>query len=994
MSATAQQENISFTSINTKDGLSSNIVNAIIKDKYGLMWFATSDGLNKFDGVNFTVYRNKPGNTHSLQANEILSLYEDKAGNLWVGTSGGSLSLYDRNKDAFINYPANGKSNTIDNNVIQNICSDYKGNIWIAHYGGINILDPATRQITQIPVARGSSLPVFAEGVNCVLEDNKRQMWLGTSQGLYEYNPETKVFKHYIHQADDPGSLSHNMITSIAEDEKGNLWLGTDNGISLRPYGQTGFVNYIQNDEKGLGVHFINSVAIDSNKIWIGAEEGLNILNTTTGSISGYKHDFRNHHSLTAKSVKCIYIDNHGIYWVGTKGGGINKYDKNLNLFKYIQTNVFDEKGLNVHIITSFAEDNNNNIYIGAQGKRLSLFNRKTELFQHVDLRSSQPISDDVVSILALKMTRNNELAIGTYSAGLFFLTPSTGRLQQLTKGLNANDLNSNDIFCIKEARNGNLWLGTNGQGVNVLTPDKKVIAKYTPYPKNANDVLLPINGYIRDIEEDSEGNIWIATHGGGIAVLETATGKFKIYNSYNSKLTNDKIQTLLADSHGNMWAGTFGGGLAFFDKRTNQFEAITEKDGLQNNVINKIIEDLNGLIWVSTNKGISSINAGSKKIYNYNQHNGVQNNHFVHGSGLRSLNGELYFGGIEGFNYFNPASLNKNYYKPPVLITELKISNQLVTASPEGPISQHISIAKEINLDYKQNFALSFVGLSYTAPEQNQYAYKLEGFDNNWNYVGNSTTAAYTNLDPGEYIFRVKASNNDGIWNTQDTSIKINVHPPFWRTVYAYIFYVLLVVCLGFYMRHRGIQRLKRKFALKQEKQRAEQERKEAERIRELDQLKIKFLTNLSHEFRTPLSLIMGPIDKLSSMEKNEQASGQLNMVKRNARRLLNLVNQLLDYRKMEEHELQLHASQGDLVAFVKEVAESFNDLAERKKIAFVFSSQIDRLSTFFDHEKIERILFNVLSNAFKFTQEGGKIQLDLEKLQISRTQKIPGFQ
>jgi hypothetical protein len=419
------------------------------------------------------------------------------------------------------------------------------------------------------------------------------------------------------------------------------------------------------------------------------------------------------------------------------------------------------------------------------------------------------------------------------------------------------------------------------------------VIARYTPDPKLPNDRILPINEYIRDIEEDKLGNVWIATHGGGIAVFHPSVGAFTIYNTTNSNLPNDKVLTLHQDHLGNIWAGTFGGGVAVFNQKTNDFICFSESNGLQNNTVYKILEDQNGLIWISTNKAISSIDINTKKIHNYNYHNGVQNNNFVPGAGVVVSTGELFFGGLEGFNYFNPDYLKRNTNVPSVLITDLRISNQSAIPSANGPIKENISIAKEINLDYKQNFALSFVGLNYTSPEQNQYAYKLEGFDKDWNYVGHATTASYTNLDPGEYVFRVKASNNDGVWNNEGTSIKIYVHPPFWRTTFAYIIYACLIIGLVLYLRHRSIQRLKRKFRL-------EQEHKEVERVRELDRLKIKFLTNLSHEFRTPISLILGPVETLLA-QQNEKTYSQLHMIKRNAKRLLNLVNQLLDFRKME---------------------------------------------------------------------------------------------
>lgn len=983
--AKAQREDINFTSLTTKDGLSSNMVNAILKDRYGLLWLGTEDGLDKFDGHNFTVYRHKPGDPASLQANEILSLHEDKAGNLWVGTSGGSLSLYDRKRDAFINFPSNENGGAIGNNVITSICSDHLGKIWIAHYGGVNILDPITKRISKIPVASGRPDSFFTKISICVFEDSQHRMWIGTDEGLFQFSPKTKSLTQFLHSSLDPESLSGNNINAITEDKKGNIWIGTRGGLSVLKSGNHGFINYRQNGDNArtLSSNVINSIAVDGDKLWLATAEGLDVMDTQTGEITRFSPDHRNMHSLTAKPVRCVYIDGKGIYWLGTRGGGVNKYDRNLNLFNFVQSNAFDEKGLNAFIVTSFAEDKNGNVYVGTRRQGLSLFDRKTKLFQHFTLQSKRINADNRLAIVALEMSRKNWLMIGTLSDGLFVFDPVSGKYHQLMQGTNAEDLNSNAVFCIKELRNGNKWVGTNGEGINVLNGENKVIVRYTPNPKAGNDVPLPINGYIRDIEEDRDGNIWIATHGGGIAVYNTTSRKFTIYNTTNSKLPIDKVQSLLEDSRGNIWAGTFGGGLSLFNKNTNQFTTFSEKDGLQNSTVYKILEDKAGLIWVSTNKGISSIDATTKEINNYNYHNGVQNNSFVHGSGLRLSNGALFFGGFEGFNYFNPEYLKKNKNIPPVLITDLRISNQSVAASEDGPITENIAVAKEINLDYKQNFALSFVALNYTSPEQNQYAYKLEGYDKDWNYVGASNVASYTNLAPGEYVFRVKASNNDGVWNTEGTSIKIYVHPPFWLTIYAYVFYAVVIIGLLLYSRYKGIQKLKRKFALEQQRNQAEQERKEAERMHELDRLKIKFLTNLSHEFRTPISLILGPVDKLLSQEENRQSYGQLHMIKRNGRRLLNLVNQLLDFRKMEEHELKLHESKGELVSFVKEVSDSFKDLAERKKIDFVFKSGMDQLHTSFDHDKIERMLFNLLSNAFKFTLEGGQIRLELEKLE-----------
>lgn len=979
----AQQKEINFTSLTTEDGLSSNTVNAILKDRYGMIWFGTEDGLDRFDGTRFKMYRHKAEDPTSLRANEVLSLHEDRSGNLWVGTSGGSLNLYDRQKDCFIQVASDSSPHSIRNNVIRSICSDYAGRIWVAHFAGVSLVDPQSR--LPLPLPPSGNLPdAFKRSSTYIFQDSRRQLWIGTTQGLIRYNLVTGTATQFIHDPRDLSSLSGHHVNAITEDKTGAVWIGTHTGLSKLSPDSNSFTNFLYNDKDpvSLSSNFINAVVAEDEKLWIGTTEGLNIMNIRTGEITRFEPDPRNIHSLTNKLICSIYIDKEGIYWVGTIRGGINKYDKNLNLFNHVRSNVFDEKGLNASIVTAFEEAEKGKVFVGTEENGLSLFDPSTKLFQHFNIISRRKDAGNVISILTLKMTRAKKLLIGTFSDGLFIMDPVSGKYRQLMQGTGIDELNSNDIFCITELRNGNLWVGTNGEGINILNSDHKVIARYTRNPKAPNDIKLPINSYIRDIREAKNGNIWIATHGGGIAVLQPQSGKFTIYNPSNSKLPNDKVQALCEDSRGFIWAGTLGGGLVLFADKASEPVVFSEKDGLQNSAIYSIVEDESGLIWVSTNKGISSINAITKSINNFNYHNGLQNNNFFRGAGIRLSNGELFFGGLDGFNYFHPAYLVKNKNVPPVLITDLRIANESVAASEHGPIKEHISVAKEISLAFKQNFALDFVGVNYTSPEQNRYAYMLEGFDDDWNYVGNSTTASYTNLDPGDYIFRIKASNNDGVWNNKGAFIKVHVRPPFWKTRYAYALYAVVLISVVLWLRYKSSQRIKKKIRLEQKKIYAEQERRQAERVHDLDRLKIKFLTNLSHEFRTPISLILGPVDKLIEQQKHQPSFRQLDMVKRNARRLLNLVNQLLDFRKMEEQELKVNMTEGELVSFIKDASDSFTDLAERKKIELVFSSAIDSLYTVFDHDKLERILFNVLSNAFKFTNEGGRIRLEVERL------------
>lgn len=935
------------------------------------MWFATDDGLNKFDGTNFTVYRYIAGDTNSLRVNEILTLCEDKQGNIWVGTSGGGLSLYDRKKDNFTNFPSQNLFGGFSTkSVIRNLCCDHLGKLWIAQFEGVYEFDPVTKSVRHLNLGKADRKRVKIT-LFCIFEDSKHRIWVGSDYGVYLYNRQSNAFTRFAHNPADTTSLSNDVVKTIAEDSTGNLWFGTLDGLNKLPAGKTGFVRYKNTGRNAIGLNSneINFVAADKEgELWLGTNVGLNKFNPVTKKVTVFEPDPENIHSLTSKNVRCAYIDKQGIYWFGTFRGGINKYDKNGNLFNLKLSNTFQENSNKASIITSLAENSNGNVFIGTDDEGLLEFDRKTEKLRRIPFPS---FHNTPVSILSLQYARNNRLYIGSFAHGLYILDPATGRMENLKKGTGPGDLNSNDIFCLKEDSKGNIWVGTNGAGVNVLK-DKKVIVQFTPHPNGPNEEPLPINGYTRAFAEDRKGNMWIGSHGAGLAMYNTATRTFNVFTRENSQLPSDKIEALLCDSHGNIWAGTYGGGLSLFDRPNNRFINFSEKDGLQNTTIYQLVEDLQGRIWLSTNTGIGCFDLSTKSFRNFNKQHGVQNNNFVHGAGIRLTDGELFFGGLQGFNYFDPATLTINRNVPAVLFTDLKISNKSVDAGSDSPIKEHISVAQEIRLDYKQNFALSFVALNYTNPKQNQYAYKLEGFDKDWNYTGTNNTASYTNLDPGHYTFRVKASNNDGIWSVHDTQVKIYVKPPFWSTIYAYIFYVLVAAGLLLYGRYRAITRIRRKFAI-------EQERREVRRMQELDRLKLKFLTNLSHDFRTPISLIMGPVEQLINEEHTRGRTDKLQMIRRNARRLLNLVNQLLDFRKMEEHELKLQLSKGEFVSFIKEVCESFRDLSERKNINFTFKSYISQLHAKFDRDKIERILFNLLSNAFKFTLAGGDVSVEV---------------
>jgi signal transduction histidine kinase/ligand-binding sensor domain-containing protein/AraC-like DNA-binding protein len=974
----AQPGNFSFINFSSKDGLSSNVVRAIHKDRYGYMWFGTDDGLNKFDGANFTIYKHKPDDSTSIGANGIAGICEDRDGNLWFGTDA-TLSMYDQKKNVFVNYEfTRGGS-------IRTLCTDHLGNIWVGGYGGLFMFNPRTGKLKHYgnnPSGKKSKL--ISNTIISAFEDSHKRLWIGTNVGLHLYIRNSDSFQVFLHSPTDPSSISDNAIRDITEDLDANVWFATLDGLSkLQPDGSFKRYKHNASDINSLSNNKVYKVAIDiDGKIWAGTEDGISILDPRSDKVTRIVSDKRKQYGLVGKSIRSIFIDKRGIYWIGTNHGGLNKYDKNLAFFNLRQSNPVDPFGLSNSFVSSFVEGLNGDIYIGTDGGGLNLYNPKTGLFAHPKLTPD----DQYKSLAILAMERvGNELWIGTFQNGVYVLNMKSGAVKHYLKGEGSKNLSNNDIFCIKKDSKGNVWLGTNGGGLNIYDYKTDTFKRWDKKTADSVGFAIALNSFIRAIEEDKFGNIWVGSIGAGISVYNPSSNTAKILNPWNSGLPMNSVHGIYSDKGGNIWVGTPGGGLSFYNANTGKFTTYSESEGLSNAVVYKILEDDGGGLWVSTNKGLSCFDRGTKRFTNYSYHNGLQKSTFAFGSGLKTSGGELFFGGHDGFNYFNPSLLHSNSNVPSLVFTDLKVSNTSVIPGEDGPIKEHISIAREIRLDYKQNFSLDFAALNYTSPQENRYSYKLDGFDKDWNEVGTSHNAVYTNLDPGQYTFRVKARSESGSWTTPEATIKVYVRPPVWRSVYAYVFYLVLAGAIVLFIRHRNMERFKNKLALEGErmqvKQLIEQERREAERQHDFDQQRIKFLTNLSHEFRTPVSLIVGPVEKMLQREQGEEKKEQLGLIQRNARRLLNLVNQLLDFRKLEESELKLNLVQGDIICFVRDVVYCFKDISEHKHIHLEFSSSVKEYYSWFDEDKIERILFNLLSNAFKFTQSGGEIKLTVEQ-------------
>jgi len=963
--AFAQHPEPKFTSLTSMDGLSSNTVTAILKDRCGLMWFATDDGLNRFDGTDVLVYRHSKEDSTSLRSSDITSLHQDQKGRIWIGTIEGGLHLYNRRKDSFVSISSPHS--------VTSIGSDASGKLWVGTTGGLINVDPQSHHISTF-----SSIPKMPDEISkglilSIAIDRKQRVWIGSKNGLFRIDPSDKdnEYINYLQALpDEPGARA---VKSILEDRQGNIWIGTFSGLfKLNPDGQIiKNFRYESDNKNSLSTNMVFAITLENDRyLWICTDAGLNILDTRDGNIRRYGPDARTQFSLSNKSVRSVLIDDKGICWLGTYKGGVNKYDKNLAIFGLKRSDVNDPYGLSAPFVTSFAETESGELFVGTDGGGLNLYDRNTNLFKKFPINPKNRNAASGLAILTLELVSRSELWIGTFQDGLFQFNPKTGAYTQYIRGKDSSSLSSNEIFCLEKDKSGKLWVGTNGGGVHLFDPKTKRFERYYNLGTPVSHRIIPLNGYIRDLLLDSRGKLWIASHGTGIAVFDPVRRKAILLDKQSSNLPSNIVSSVLEDKKGNIWVGTFGEGLALYDFKSKKFISYGEKEGLASNIVNKILEDAQGRIWVSTNQGISSFDVKNKKFTNYTSYNGIQDRTFVLGAGIRASDHTLFFGGIAGFNYIDTRRLPDSRRIPPIILKDLRIGNRSITPADSNFIDADISVAKTISLDYKQNFSVGYAALDYTNPKQIHYRHRLLGMQSEWNETGVNNLASYTNLSPGNYVFEVQASSDGINWNPQTTSVAVVVKPPFYLTIYAYILYFLTPFVIVFIMRRRGIQKLQRQF-------KEQQQRAQAEQAQELDRLKIKFLTNLSHEFRTPISLILAPVENLLLKTKTTELHPPVLAIKRNAKRLLNLVDQLLDFKNMQQHELRLDLQRRDIILYIKDTCDQFSDLSIRKGVQFKIESSLSQLFMDFDAEKLERILFNLLSNAFKFTSKGGEVKL-----------------
>ncbi|TFF38922.1 hybrid sensor histidine kinase/response regulator transcription factor [Mucilaginibacter psychrotolerans] len=999
--AFAQKDNYEFSRLDITNGLSDNQVNCIFKDSKGFVWFGTTSGLNRYDGSKFKVFKRDNKNPNSLSENHVVRIEQGPDDKMWVFTHN-NISVYDPHTEKITNnIAAEAARYHVPTSQITHVRTDAEGRFWfVTNRAGLYCYNPATKTTLFYSTLSNSAAMLHANYVMDVLPTSQHSVWVLYNDAVLEEldTRANKVARSYdgFAKAIDARPRIYTMLM----DNRRNLWISSEAApIGAFCYNTvTNTLTHYSKDtpQARLNSNVINSVVqADDGKIWLGSDHGgLNIIDPKTNTVNYVVSKPDDAKSLSGNSLY-LYKDNSGTIWAGTFKQGLNYYHSGIMQFPLYKHSTSDPKSMPYEDINSFAEDAKGNLWIGTNSNGLVYFNRTANTytrFRH-NPADANSLANDI--IVRLYIDRNNKLWIGTYFGGLDCYDGSKFTHYRHNEKDPAS-ITDDRIYTIMEDYKGGMWVGTFQGGFNVFDP-KTNSFKHPKYPMHSE--------YTAFIYEDRDRNKWIGRDK-GVDVIEYQTNTVRHYaaqpKNANSLVGND-VNAITQDKRGLIWIGTKDG-LSILDTKTNNFLNIEEGVNLPANNVSNIIEDKQGKMWVSTTNGLAKIELSlvdgkyKFRLNNYNELDGLQGRAFNLYSAMRLKSGELVFGGINGFNIFDPNIVNTFKPKPRLIFTDLHVFNKNVTVGDtvNGGVvlTKALSETREITLAHSQNvFDIEFAACDYFNPDKVKFEYKLEGFDKNWiTATDGNRKATYTNLDGADYVFKVRTQN--ALSGDDTISLNITVMPPFFKSPLAYLGYFVVLIGGLLLIRHRGIQKIKQQFDARQAKMEAErkiaQEREEARRMHQLDLMKIKFFTNVSHEFRTPLSLILSPIDSLIKSAEKADQQNQLVTIKRNGKRLLNLVNQLLDFRKMEYNELKLSLKKGDVIQFINEVCGSFKDVASQKQIQFLVESEICAYVTDFDHDKIERILFNLLSNAFKFTPSGGHISVLLSLASPDETQPI----
>ncbi|HEY4290879.1 MAG TPA: two-component regulator propeller domain-containing protein [Puia sp.] len=988
-SAGAAGRSFYFRHYQVEDGLSNNAVLTCVQDDKGFLWFGTKDGLNRFDGYTFKVFRHDPEDTTSIGNNFIHCLFIDNDHVLWAGTDKG-LYRYDENKESFTLLPTPFLLQVND------IKMDTAGNLWFISNFNLFKYTVATQRLQRF------DLDHYFEATSiCTLADGS--VWVSTSTGMLEkYEPAgnqsasgdrfttVDLFTH------SPKSVS-NWIEHLYATRDGNILAGTSNqGVKVFYPASRQYADVLTYNPDHTEIFARNFLQTSDHECWIATESGIYIYNLNTRESTHLHKEYTDPYSISDNAVYAFCTDKEGGIWAGTYFGGVNYYPQQPVTFK----KYFPENGRNSisgNVVREIIEDHYGQLWIGTEDAGLNKLDTGTGKFtNYLPTGTADGISyTNIHGLLAI----GDELWIGTFEHGLDVMNIKTGKvIRKYAKGKENNMLRSNFIYCLYRSEDDDILIGT-------------TIGAYR-YSRKTDDFSLlegmPLHNWYTSIVKDKQGVIWGATWGNGVNYYDTRTkkgGNFSYRQSDRTSLSHDRVNKIFQDSYHNLWFATEGG-LCRFDPRTRSFRRLTTADGFPSNFILSIAEDDNRRLWISTTKGLVCFDIATQKLAAVlSKANGLLNDQFNFGSAFKDRNGNMYFGSVKGLISFKPGRQLKKDFSPPIYITGFQVNNKELAINKQGsPLHRSVTFTDNIVLTHSQStFSIDFASLSYTAPEMSEYVYKMEGLDADWTYLKTNRKVYFTNLSPGEYTFTVKAAGS------KETRLVIDILPPWWTSRWAYSCYTALILLLIWYITRAWRLRLK-------EKERRRIEQLEIAKEKELYEAKMQFFTNVAHEIKTPLTLIKGPLETvIRKAGDTPDIKDSLRIMERNTGRLVDLTNQLLDFRQTEINGFSLAFTEANISAIAEDIFTSFRPLAEQKGLSFNFfnggkdsftgakdsyagtkdghagakdsSAGTKDIYAFVDTDAFNKILTNLLSNAVKYAKS--KVELHIFPLRPGD----PGF-
>lgn len=942
----SQNSDFLFDHITVDDGLSSSNVGAIYQDRTGYLWFGTYNGVNRFDGYSFISHK-YPGDSIIIRNEFPGSICEDGDGNIWIASHSGGMEKLNPKTGIFTNYlPNPHQPKNHWSNFVLCVYVDRNNVMWVGTGNGFYNYDRIDETFTSYKHDENDPQSLGHNSVNAIYEDRSGTIWLATGGGLDRFDRESNKFYHYWHYPNNGWGVRETAmfwVLSILEDNSGTIWLGTDEGLVEFDRKTEKFVRHVYRYNNSLirPNNIILSICeVGSESLWLATQGGLATFNKVTKKFTYHVHDEKNINGLSSNLLTSILKDRSGSIWISTTMGGVNKADlPEANFEKYLFDPLKDESISSENIFNLY-ESNDETIWI-ATTKGIGRFDIKTRKF------TGKPLYSEFSAVF--QDCRGN-IIVSPNIGGLYQLTNKNKWLSYINS---ADGSYSNRFVSFYQRKSGHFWIGN-------LTGDLYLFDELTHRRKR----VANINNAVNIICEDASGLVWF----GGIATglfcydpKQDSVFQFSSKANDSSTLNDNSVIVIFEDHSANLWVGT-NKGLNRYNRDVKTFSRFSGKYDFFADGVRQILEDDVNNLWISTRNGISRFNPITKQSVNYYSSSQFEGLEFLPQTGCRTKDGYLYFGGRKGFIRLKPDSVQENLFVPPIVITSFR--------KYEKPFS----FGKEVQLKHTENFiSFEFAALSYVNSKENQYAYMMEGVDNDWIYCGTRRYASYPNLESGEYIFRVKGSSSNRIWNEAGTSVKIIILPPWWKTWWAYIFYTGLILSLLYLAWKLQINHIKNKHEF-------ELSILESQKLHEIDQIKSHFFINISHEFRTPLTLILGPTKQLLQKFSEDGVRSQLDLIHRSAKKLNRLVDELLDISKIESGEMKLRVCSLNLISVVKEMALSFQSLAERKKIQFNLTTEGNEIIAYMDRSKLDKILSNVLSNAFKFTPEGGRVEIEIK--------------